>query len=883
MSLFGKREEKAAPTATSVQPEASQPVAPAPRQQRSPAAMNPQQLGRTLEARRLAETKLANTEESLERLRQQQEWLRRYSEVQLSLDQEKVRLSALTKQVSSLSADESALRRFETFEAVQPTFLRMRLLERAAAQNRQQRLALEQTTKEQQAAWGVQQKIQQQAADCRQQAETAYSQTIERVFQGLELRAANDTFEREIAYLREQLRLIDGQRDSLEGSMREHTADVERTNRRIEALRTERQSIEMHERMLKHGEAILLLLDRLQQIELIQADLRARMDEATRRQDEENELLQRVFSQYREVSDEIESCSEETKRQRIAIQGQTAVKLLERAMSLKNRLQMLLSAQSLWNKISIGYTLIEEHTQSLNAQRLLIEHTEANVAALETETARLARLCHEKEYTYMLSKSQDVIRLRSDLHEGVSCSVCGATHHPYHCDSMLEQSKLIGEFKSDFEHLAVEVKNKQSALSDLKIELAECRGRHQLEERLLSTLRKRQADDVREWHVFSSLDHSFLDCSPTTNLEARQAMLRQLIENTTRDADNAQKDLERFNFHRDAINELTEKLQGLERRKSELVTRLNEVNTGCQVMASQVERLQQMLDGEGHHYSQTYSELDKLITIPEWLHAWKESREGLKGRVQQLLARWDELERRIDEEQTQLADLESTLQGESGLHRQVKDALEALNSRIEDCQSSIDENSNAYKHLLGQVEARALFAQAKNQKSEAYQAEQAEQKTTQRMQGEIEYIRGREENYAQVDEQLSADLAMERSKLDHWIHNFNMHNPPVQYAELEDVFSEGKDWNALREQLKQVRLDHALSQARVDMLNSRLIALQAEGGRTHVDEDEMQASIIAQRETLEARRDEIMLQIARLTIALEEHEKATTPPPEGLA
>jgi hypothetical protein len=50
-----------------------------------------------------------------------------------------------------------------------------------------------------------------------------------------------------------------------------------------------------------------------------------------------------------------------------------------------------------------------------------------------------------------------------------------------------------------------------------------------------------------------------------------------------------------------------------------------------------------------------------------------------------------------------------------------------------------------------------------------------------------------------------------------------------------------------------------------------------------VNEDEMQASIISQREDLEEKRTEIMLQIARFTIALEEHEKATKTPSEPLA
>ena len=883
MSLFGKREEKTAPAASPEQPVPQQPMTAAPRAQRSASVMNPQQLSRTLEARRLAETKLANVEESLDRLRRQQEWLRRYNEVQLTLGQEKVRLYELNKQMSSLIDDENALRRFESFEAVQPTFLRLRLLERAAAQNRRNRQSLEQEAKDQIEAWGIQQKVQQQASERRQQAETLCYQTNERVFQGLELRAANNTLECEIAHLRQRVEQAVEQQNSLEGSMREHTSNVEQISHRIDALRAERQGIEMHEHMLEHGEAVLLRLERLQEIELSQEELRQRQAEAGRKQDEENELLRRLFSEFRDVTADIDSANEEINRQRVSIQGQTTGKLLERAMSLKRRLQMLTSAQSLWNRISIGYTLIEEHTQTLHDLSLHIEHTEASIRTLEAESARLQRLCHEKEYTYMLSKSQNVIQLRSDLREGVSCSVCGATHHPYHSDSMLEQSKLIGEFKSDYEHLAVEAKNQQETLMRLRLELAECLGRRQVEEGLLSTLRQRQSEDVREWRVYSSLDRTFLECSPTTNLEARQAMLRQLIENTARDADTAQKDLERFNFHRDSINELTEKLQRLEQRKNELGTRLNEVNTGCQVMAGQVDRIQQQLDAANRHYSQAYSALDKLITIPEWLNAWKASREGVKGRVQQLLARWTEVNRQIADAQLQLSAQEFVLQNEKELHQQVHVMIDALNSRMETCRSSIDENRNTFERVVGQTEAKMLFAQAYAEKENTFQAEEAERKTTQAMQNEVEHIRGREENYAQMDEQIAADLARERSVLDHWIHNFNLHNPPVQYAELEDVFSEGKDWNALREQLRRVHLDFALCQARVDGLNSRLVALQAEGGRNHVNEDEMQASIISQREDLEEKRTEIMLQIARFTIALEEHEKATKTPSEPLA
>ncbi len=65
-----------------------------------------------------------------------------------------------------------------------------------------------------------------------------------------------------------------------------------------------------------------------------------------------------------------------------------------------------------------------------------------------------------------------------------------------------------------------------------------------------------------------------------------------------------------------------------------------------------------------------------------------------------------------------------------------------------------------------------------------------------------------------------------------------------------------------------------MSQTRYDSLNCRLVALQAEGGRGHVNTEEMQAMLIVKREEAEGKLREIMTEIARLDVALEEHQKA---------
>ena len=885
MSLFGIKSQKRrdeetggqavseAPVAPVMSPVAARPSVPAARRQ--PAGlMTAQQLQRTREALGLAEAKLRGTEEALERLRTSQEWLRRYSEVRLTLDMEKRRLGELTKQLAMMADEQRELERFERFEGIMATFLRMKGLEQAIQRNRQDRLQAESDGHEAQELFATRQKVAQQAAEEREQAETRLRQTLEETFRGMQLTAGAETLSQEIAYLKQEEHRASMQMEAATDSIREHSAARDNLAAVLEQERTRRQGMEMHERMLEHGETVLLLLDRLQEIETQLETLQQRQREAETRQNEENELLRRIFAQYQDICSEINTLNDDIARFRTNIQGQSSVQMQTRAMELKGRRQMLLSAQSLWNRISTGYTLIEEKTQTLNTLRLHINHTEESIRALEAEVAQLSRLCHEKEYTYMLSKSQNVIQLRADLKEGTSCSVCGAVHHPFHSDSMLEQSKLIGEFKTDFELLSAETKSKQANLEALRLELADCKGRQQVEEDTLAHIKARQAEDVGEWQLYAQLDQSFAECSESTNLEARQAMLRQLIENATSASEQAQKELDTFTYHMDSINNLSAQLQQQEQKKGDLTGRLNEVNTGCQVMAGQVERIQQQIDQERQHYSGVYERLDKFITIPEWLSEWQSNREGLKGRIQKLMTDWGDTNQRIRQTEERLAAELHLLECEETRLHTLQTEQDRRHSRMETCLDRADEAHNECQRIMGEQDARTYYSLQLKQTLEARALEEKEREAALQIQHETDRIKGRDDNYAQTEEELNAQYLQERNVLDHWIRTFNLHNPPVQYAELESVFSQERDWNELRQRLTQLKLQAAQSQAKTDDLNSRLIALQAEGGRGKVDEDELQISIVGQRDSLEAKRDETAMQIARLRVALEEHEKA---------
>lgn len=868
MNIFGKNTEKQIPETE--QNALSTPPQPA----KNPKMLNATQLQRIKETKRLAETKRSNIEESLEQLRKQQVWLHRYNKLKLELKQEKNNLFELNKQQASMAEDIRQLERFEMFESIQGTFQRLSVLESLTDQNKRSLSILESESDDLRQAWSRQEKQQTQAENLHKNAEEKLYNIQDPVFHALTLLGFNQAYEEEIGNLALLTEKAQQQVSVLDSSVSDTEQKIAALSDELAQHRDERQNMEMHEQMILHSEKILLLLDYLQEIEEQQQKTKSLQADTILKQNEENKLLERVFSKYQEVTSEIETLEGELQTHRNSILGQNSYKLQERAMQLKSLKQMLVSAQSLWHQITVGYNSIEEKTTTLNDLRLHIENTERNIREMEAEVGKLSRLCHEKEHTYLLSKGQNIIQLRADLKEGVSCSVCGATQHPYHSDTMLEQSKLIGEFKTEYELLSAELRSKRQQLDDLRLDLAESKGRQFSEESSLNTIRIRQNDDLKEWNIYASLDQSFKECSPSTNLNARMALIRHMIESTADDAEKAQKELDVFNFHMTQITKLGEELQALESQKKDLNIRLNEVNTGCQVRAGQVERVVAMIDTESTRFSEVYHHLEESITIKDWKSIWDNNHETLREQIVKLTNAWNIINERILKEQQELALYKAQHETLLLQLKTFRHYLELVKNRSKDRQNQIETNNNTIRQETREIGPKQLYEETYQQLRNAKQAEKDALAESHKIQHEIDHLRGRNEFHIKYGKELGERLSEERSKLDFWIRNFNMHHPPVQYAKLQEVFSEDKDWVAIRSRIQKIRQDIIRCQTRVDDLNSRFIALQTEGNYHSADNETLQDSLAAQMETLEGKLREVMMQIARQTVALENHEKA---------
>ena len=846
------------------------------RRQTANSLLSPQQLERIEDAKRLAETKLRNIDASLQQLRDQQEWLRQYEHINQELTEHRNRLFEVNKQLSAIAEEQKELERFEAFESVQSVFQRLLLLEQQAKENKQAQSELvHDMEKVQQTANDAEKMLNQlkgEQAEASRQMIMVRDQ-LEEANRILGAKMVLDLDDRSSERFSET---INQQRLILAKECEEYEAELNALQELITQQSSIRQTMEPHQRLMEHGELALALLDQLYELKTELNKLTRDQQQQLYQQQQSNNALNRIFSDYNGVENDIKTLNDELQLHRQNNSGRSSYALQERAMQLKSRRQMLISAQSLWHRIQSGYIMIEEKAQVLNSLRLNIDNLQKNIKDLEEKIGPMRQRCHEKEYTLTLSKSQNVIQLRSDLREGVGCTVCGATHHPYHSDTMLEQNKLINELHTDFELLQAELIAKEEQLRQLHLELAAKLARQEVEEETLSQLRERQTDDIKEWGIFSNLDRSLEDCSPSTNLDARTVLLRQFIENANRDADDAQKELDEFNFHQTRINEITETITQKEQQKSDLTLRLNEVNTSCQVLARQTEHTRQVHAECHEQFTQLYERLGQLITLKDWYEEWEQSHESLRRRIEQMLERWQYTNEDIQQMQNRQKRLELSLEYKrdtcaflNTLGAQVRDDIEQRSLIRKD-------GEKTYKNTLGENEVKDYFDKNYQMLLDIQKTVNEQEKAMQQATQQLAEMTGRQQILTAQGKSLDEEVIARRSQLDVWIRKFNATHPPVQYSELARTFDCERDWSATREKVRAIRIEAMLEQARVDALHRNIVALQAEGIHpSESDKTDLKASLVAQQKQLEQQREDVLVQLANHRIALDTHNECT--------
>lgn len=831
-------------------------------------------LQKVREGRRLNQTKLDNLEAAISRIRLQLERLHRFVDIKTELVEQKAQLYQINKQQASQLAEQRDLERFEEMEPINGRFQRLHTQQQNIANGRQiisQLFVKEENanrrTEEAEKGMLMEQEKTNEALQGVEQAARVMAMTQHLQTQIEDAREEHETNEANLEQLRERQDMIQKERT-------ECMQKSERLFKELANLRLKLQTLEAHRNMIQQGGAIQVRLDRLLEARQLRESLTEEFNQATRRQNERDEQLGRLFAESQTLEDVIRTHKEEMAGHRQSIAGLDSFNLQRRALELRSRKLMLETGFSLWRSIAAGYEMIEYKEQLITQLRLHTDQLNYRIDTLDKDVRQLARQQEQKTYHWTLSKSQNVVQLRGDLEEGTPCSVCGATHHPWQGEGVTEQNALISSLKADCEANEAELRSKRQQLEELQEDLTATQAKLEVENRNLQQLRDRQKKDTDEWQNFCNLDRSFADCSPSTNREARTTLIQQLIEKTTVDAEAAEKDLNTFTFHLDSISTIGNEIQQNQQKAADLAVRLNEVNTACQVMAGHVERLNQQLRTTTETYSRRYEALDKLITIPEWFKQWRNSHESVKQTIQQMMDQWDQLNEDIRQHELESLVTETE-------KAQLDRALALTNADIALCEGiasktkdKTDKAQSALTKLLPDGDGTGFFEDSVEklvEQREILNKSRDNHLTLLRQQLALEARREYTEEANRLIEQSNAE---EQRELDMWIQRFNANNPPVQMGELERLLADGRNWSEIRKRVRETTLQQTMTQARVDRLHSQIISLQADGLRPIADNGEAEEeSLRGQLFELEQQRRKILQQIAHLDEQLRLHQQ----------
>lgn len=793
--------------------------------------LDEQTLAEVKERQQLLSTSKNNAESTIARIAEQQTWIDNFVSATETVAQQEAAYAAATKACMQAKSEEARLERYDAVLGMQPLYQEIMMRRADVAAIKADEMANEQAVEQ----------VRKALDGLNSQLDVARKRTADAVKQ-LEVRQpAIDrglTLMGELTMAADQLKkhelllsAADAEWQNRQDALRARKKRLTTVTGDIQKHQLHKQQLEVHHKMFDKLDLVKGKLSQLYGETHRNEESHKKQVALQKKQQELEQQGEKVEQQQHHYQAQMNALKSELLIHQQTNQGYDSVKLQKTAAESQTRLSALQHIASLWQHISEAYASISEKVATQKREETELNQRVREADKLATEVAATKEAFERIQTARTLSQSDNIVKLRKQLKEGTACPVCGATHHPYHTETERELGELLTAMDKEFDQLSELLQQKQNTLAILHQTIAADKARIEANNQALADLQARQDADVQEWSRYAYLDNSFADCSATVNRDARCMTIQMLIDNTTRVAEEANKELNTFNFHQQHINRLNDLIGALTQKMDDNRSYLDKLHTEAHIAKASLADLQQVITQSDHACSELYTDLDDMVTLSGWFATWKNNADGLNLRLNNLHDDWQKTCRALDEAERNASLLREEIKNAETNAQEKQADVTACRERRDATRETLSNKQEELRRLMGnntpQKEAEALQA-AINQARATEQAVCAEHEARK---GELRQLEGRRDNLLKSRLNAQQQQQSKQTELDLMMARFNGEHSPVQFNELDAIFTASTNWKALREQLSHLKEQRLLADNNLQRAREQLQTLSADTHR----------------------------------------------------